>query len=74
MSKTRKALTAFFASAAGAVVARVATDGMPADAAAWFALAGAAVGVGLAAAYAVWRVPNAPAVTPPSNDPVRRTY
>lgn len=77
MSKIRKALTAFVTAAGGTVIAGVIKDGMPADSAAWFGLLGAAVGVGLAAAYAVWRVPNAPAVRPAASDEdarVRRTY
>lgn len=74
MSKVRKAVMAFFTAAVGAVVTKVVTDGMPGDSAGWFGLVGAAVAVGLAAAYAVWRVPNAPAVVPPANDPIRRTY
>jgi len=72
MSKIRKAVTAFFTAAAGAVVAGVVTNGLPADAAAWFALVGTAAGVGLAAAYAVWRVPNS--VAPPADGTVRRSY
>lgn len=74
MSKIRKAFAAFLTAAAGTVVARLATDGMPADGPGWFALAGAAAGVGLAAAYAVWQVPNAPAVSPPADGAVRRSY
>lgn len=74
MSKIRKAVTAFVAAAGSAVLTKVTTDGLPADSTGWLELLGAAVGFGLAAAYAVWRVPNAPAVTPPSTDPIRRTY
>lgn len=75
MSKVRKAIAAFVAATLGAAVTAVVTDGMPADAAGWFALAGAAVGVGLAAAYAVWRTPNE--VPPPASNrdaAVRRSY
>lgn len=74
MSKIRKAVAAFISTAAGAVVTSIVTNGMPSNSADWFALAGTAAGVGLAAAYAVWRVRNAPAVTPPAADPIRRTY
>jgi hypothetical protein len=75
MSKIRKAVTAFAMAAAGAVVAGVVKGGMPVDAAGWFELLGAVVGVGLAAAYAVWRVPNAPALPASADDAaVRRSY
>ena len=72
MSKIRKAVVAFFVAAIGAIVTAVTTEGPPADQAGWVALLGAAAGVGLAAAIAVWRVPNAPAVTPPADGAVRR--
>lgn len=59
MSKIRKALTAFVGATAAAALTAVTTDGMPADTAGWLQLLGAAAGFGLAAAVAVWRVPNA---------------
>lgn len=77
MSKIRKAIAAFALAAAGVVVASVTTNGLPADNAGWLALLGAALGVGLAAGLAVYKVPNAPAVRPAASDEdarVRRTY
>lgn len=67
MKKIRKAVVAFFTTAFGAAITAVVTNGMPADQAGWVALIGAAVGVGLAAAIAVYTVPNAPAVTLPAS-------
>jgi hypothetical protein len=72
MNKIRKAITAGLIAAAGAVVSAITTTGLPKDSSGWLQLLGAAAGVGLAAALAVWRVPNAPAVTPPADGTVRR--
>ncbi len=72
MSKIRKAITAGLVAAAGAVVSAITTTGVPADSSGWLQLLGAAAGVGLAAALAVWRVPNAPAVAPPADGRVQR--
>lgn len=72
MSKIRKALVAGLIAAAGAVVSALTTTGVPADSAGWLQLLGAAAGVGIAAALAVWRVPNAPAVARPTDGSVRR--
>jgi hypothetical protein len=74
MSKFRKAIAAFLTAAAGAAVTKIAADGLPADGAGWAALLGAAAGVGLVAALAVYGVRNAPAVAPPADASVRRTY
>jgi hypothetical protein len=74
MKKIRKAVVAFVTAGVGAAVAKVVTDGAPKDSAGWVELVGAAAAVGLAAAIAVWRVPNAPAVTPPADPSIRRSY
>lgn len=72
MNKVRKALVAGALAAAGAVFTGITTNGMPSDSTGWLTLLGTAAGVGLAAALAVWRVPNAPAVTRPADGSVRR--
>lgn len=58
MSKIRKAIAAFVTAAAGSVVTSIATGGMPATGAGWAAVLGAAVGVGLVAALAVYGIRN----------------
>lgn len=72
MSKIRKALVAGLLAAAGAVVSAITANGVPKDSAAWLTVLGTAAGVGVAAAYAVWRTPNAPAVRPVADGSVRR--
>ncbi len=72
MSKIRKALVAGLIAAAGAVVSAATTTGLPKDQTGWLELLVTAAGVGLAAGLAVWRVPNAPAVTLPADGSVRR--
>jgi hypothetical protein len=72
MSKVRKAIVAALLAAAGAVFSAITTTGAPSDSDDWVALLGAAVVVGVTAGLAVWRVPNAPAVTPPADGSVRR--
>jgi hypothetical protein len=74
MSKIRKAIAAFVTAAAGSVVTSIATGGIPTTGAGWAAVLGAAAGVGLVAALAVYGVRNAPAVAPPADASVRRTY
>lgn len=58
-SKIRKAITAGFATAAGAVVSSITTNGLPSGANEWVQLIGAALVVGALAGIAVWRIPNA---------------
>jgi hypothetical protein len=74
MSKIRKAVVAALTAAAGSVLTAITTHGLPTDTSGWTALLGAAVVVGLGAGLAVYGTPNAPAVTRPSADPVRRSF
>lgn len=75
MSKIRKAIAAFASAAAGAVLTSIATNGMPVDGEGWAALLGAAVGVGVLAALAVYGIRNAPALPASADDAaVRRGY
>lgn len=60
MSRFRKAVAAAATGAAGALGLGLATE-IPRTQAGWFALIGGAIGTGLAAGYATFRVPNEPA-------------
>lgn len=60
MSKIRKAITAFFATAFAAALTAIVTNGAPSGASGWAGLVGTALAAGVLAAAAVWRVPNDP--------------
>jgi hypothetical protein len=60
LKRIRKALIAGAGAVVGVVVAGVQL-GAPSDADGWAVLVVSAVGTGLLAAWAAWRVPNAPA-------------
>lgn len=62
MAKMRKAVLAAV-SAGGAVLLGELTVAVPADGTGWAALAVKVLGAAAVAGYAVWRAPNAPAVS-----------
>lgn len=73
MSKIRKALVAAGTAGLAVLVTGLQTE-IPQTEAGWVALIGAAVGTAIVAGWATWRVRNAPAVRPPADGAVRRTY
>lgn len=73
MNRVRKALVAAGAAGLAVLVTGLKTE-VPTTEAGWVALIGSAAGTALLAGWATWRIPNAPAVTPPADGRVRRTY
>ncbi len=62
MERVRKALMAGMVAGGGALLAAVTAE-VPTSLEGWSAVVGGALAAGLLAAYATWRVPNAPALT-----------
>lgn len=76
LSRIRKAIVAGLVATGGAVVSAVVEGGAPGDADAWVALVAGAVGVGVVAGLAVYKVRNAGTVNgsdPVLNEPARFT-
>lgn len=73
MNRVRKSLVAAGAAGAAVLITGLKTE-IPQTEAGWVALIGSAAGAAIVAGWATWRIPNAPAVTPPEDGRVRRAY
>lgn len=71
MSKVRKALAAAGTAGLAVLITGLQTE-VPRTQAGWAALVTAAIGAAVVAGWVTWRIPNAPAVTPPADGSVRR--
>jgi hypothetical protein len=71
MSRIRKALAAAGSAGLAVLITGLQTE-IPRTQAGWVALVAAAVGAAVVAGWAVWRIPNAPAVELPADGTVRR--